>query len=99
MLFENLAPIFQIVNASPLVNSILVCLEVAMICVTALLGIFGVAAALNGFLFRGMNIIFRIIMAAGGLCMMIPGFITDIIGLALMGAVCFLQYRWAKRKA
>lgn len=96
MLFENLTPIFQIVNASPLVNNILICLEVAVICVTSLLGIFGVAAALNGYLFRSMNMIFRIIMAAGGLCMMIPGFMTDITGLVLMGAVCFLQYRWAK---
>ena len=100
MLFENLEPIFNIVNAGPVLNNILICLEVAMICITALLGIFGVAAALNGYLFKDLNIIFRIIMAAGGLCMMIPGSLTDLIGLALMGAVCALQYLSAKpRKA
>jgi len=99
MLFENLTPIINIVNAGPVLTNILICLEVAVICITALLGIFGVAAALNGYLFKDLNIIFRIIMAAGGLCMMIPGSMTDLIGLALMGAVCVLQYLSAKPKA
>ena len=99
MLFENLEPIFNIVNAGPVLNNILICLEVAVICITALLGIFGVAAALNGYLFKDLNIIFRVIMAAGGLCMMIPGSLTDIIGLVLMGAVCALQYLGARAKA
>ncbi|MBQ9896520.1 MAG: TRAP transporter fused permease subunit, partial [Synergistaceae bacterium] len=99
MLFENLTPIINIVNAGPVLTNILICLEVAVICITALLGIFGVAAALNGYLFKDLNIIFRIIMAAGGLCMMIPGSMTDLIGLILMGAVCALQYLSVKPKA
>ncbi len=99
MLFENLTPIINIVNAGPVLTNILICLEIAVICITALLGIFGVAAALNGYLFKDLNIIFRIIMAAGGLCMMIPGSMTDLIGLILMGAVCALQYLSAKPKA
>ena len=47
--------------------------QVVQICISALLGIFGVAAALNGFLYRPIPALLRVAMAVGGLGMMIPG--------------------------
>ena len=73
--------------------------QVVLIVVTSLLGIFGVAASLNGFLFRTINPVFRVIMAVGGLCMMIPGLVTDIVGLALVAAICVMQKLGAKKEA
>ncbi len=70
-----------------------------MIVITALVGLFGVAASLNGFLFKKINPLFRIVLAAGGLCMMIPGTLTDVIGLVLVGGVCGCQYMSAKKAA
>ena len=58
--------------------------RVFQICVTSLLGIFGIAAALNGFLFGKLNLLFKILLIAGGLCMMDPGMMTDIVGLILV---------------
>ncbi|WP_295865619.1 TRAP transporter permease [uncultured Oscillibacter sp.] len=77
----------------------MIALQVVQICATSLLGIFGVAAALNGFLFRKMNILFRIIMAAGGLCMMYPGTVTDLIGLVAVGGIYFLLRMSTKKSA
>ncbi|EGJ46544.1 hypothetical protein HMPREF0866_01564 [Ruminococcaceae bacterium D16] len=71
--------------------------QIIQICVTSLLGIFGVAAALNGFLYKKINPLFRIIMAVGGLCMMIPGTVTDLIGLVLVAGICVYQYLSAKK--
>ena len=62
--------------------------QIIQICVTSLLGIFGVAGALNGFLYKKINPLFRVIMAVGGLCMMIPGTVTDLIGLVLVAGIC-----------
>ena len=73
--------------------------QVVLIVVTSLLGIFGVAASLNGFLFRTINPVFRVIMAVGGLCMMVPGLVTDIVGLALVAAICVMQKLGAKKEA
>ena len=56
-------------------------LDVVVIVVTSLIGLFGVAAALNGTLFCRISPLFRVLMAAGGLSMMFPGFASDIIGL------------------
>ena len=67
-------------------------LQVIQICITSLLGIFGVAAALNGFLFRQMNPIFRVLMALGGLGMMIPGTVSDLVGLVVVGGIYAYQY-------
>ena len=66
--------------------------EVAIIAVTSLVGIFGVAAALEGYLFTNMGIIDRILLIAGGLMMIVPGTMTDIIGLALIAAGIVLQF-------
>ena len=67
-------------------------LQVIQICITSLLGIFGVAAALNGFLFRQMNPLFRVLMALGGLGMMIPGTVSDLVGLVVVGGIYAYQY-------
>lgn len=72
--------------------------EVCQICVTALLGIFGIAAALNGYLGRPLSILTRIILAAAGLCMVVPGTITDMIGLVVLVLVVVYEYGM-KRKS
>ena len=72
-------------------------LSVVQICVTSLLGLYGIAAALNGFLFRPMNIVFRALMIVGGLCMMIPGTMTDLIGFVLV-AGCYFVLRSSAKK-
>jgi TRAP-type uncharacterized transport system fused permease subunit len=66
-------------------------LEVVLICITSVIGIFGVSAALEGYFLKGMSWYERIISAAGGLLLIYPGLVTDIIGIALVGFVLFLQ--------
>ena len=83
MLFVDVESVFQVVQ----------------ICISALLGIFGVAAALNGFLFRKLAVPLRVLLAVGGLGMMIPGTLTDVVGLALVVVIIVLQRASAKRVA
>ena len=72
--------------------------EVTQICISALLGIFGIAAALNGHLYKKVPWYFRLLLVAGGLGMMIPGTLTDVVGLALVALVIVVQYWSAKRE-
>ena len=72
--------------------------EMALVCVTALLGLFCIAAALNGYLFKKINPVLRIVLIAGGLCAMIPGIATDLAGIAVAVAVMAFQYLTAKKK-
>ncbi len=71
--------------------------QVVQICISALLGIFGVAAALNGFLYRPIPVVLRIVLAAGGLGMMIPGTVTDVVGLVLVLGIVLYQRFTAQR--
>ena len=73
--------------------------EVIQIVLSALLGIFGVAAGLEGFVLRKMNWLLRIVCLVGGLGLMIPGALTDLIGLVLIGGVFALQYMQNKKEA
>ncbi len=97
MLFENVSPIINIAGAGPVLTQVLVILEIILICATALLGIFGVAAALNGYLYGPMNILFRVIICAGGLSMLVPGIVSDLIGLMLVGFVFTVQFMRRER--
>ena len=71
--------------------------EVLQIAATSIIGIFGVAACLNGFLFKKIPLLLRIIILAGGLLLMYPSTITDVIGIAVCAAVVAVQYLLAKR--
>ena len=73
-------------------------LEMALVCVTALLGLFCIAAALNGHLFKKINPVLRIALVVGGLCAMIPGITSDVVGIAVAVVVVAFQYLTAKKK-
>ena len=61
-------------------------------------GLFGIAAALNGFLYRRVPVVLRLALAAGGLCMLIPEAITDYVGLAIVVAIILIQRAGAKKR-
>ena len=72
--------------------------EVIQIVLSALLGIFGVAVGLEGFVLRKMNWLYRIVCLVGGLGLMIPGAISDLVGLVLIGGVFVIQYLQNKKE-
>ena len=74
-------------------------IQVVQIVISSLIGLFGVAAALNGFLYRKINPLFRLLLIAGGLSMMVPGTFTDVMGLVIVGGIVLYQRISAKRLA
>ena len=73
-------------------------LQVVLVVITSLIGIFGVSAALNGHLFCRINPLVRILFAAGGLLMLDPSVITDVIGIVLFAAAMVWQIVASKRQ-
>ena len=71
--------------------------EVVTIIITSIVGIFGVAAAMNGFLFKKQNWLIRIMLCVGGLLMMNPTVITDLVGMCILLVAVVWQYFSAKR--
>ena len=65
--------------------------EVILICITSLVGIFAVSAALEGFLLQHMSWPQRLVSLAGGLLLIYPGLVTDSIGLGLVALVVAAQ--------
>lgn len=67
------------------------------IIITSLMGIFGVAAALNGHVFKKVSWLGRIAFAVGGLTLLIPGTVTDVIGLVMVAGMMVLEYSLSRR--
>ena len=73
--------------------------EVILICLTSLIGIFGVSAGLQGYVLKRMPWWERVLSIVGGLLLIYPGIVTDVVGLVLVGGVVVLQYIDKKRHA
>ena len=74
-------------------------IEVISIVVTSLVGMFAISMALEGYYRGTLPVPFRIIAAAGGLMLIYPGVVTDIIGILLVGAVIAVQIMKEKKTA
>jgi TRAP transporter 4TM/12TM fusion protein len=73
-------------------------LQVAQIVLTSVIGMFGLATGLEGWMFRKMHIIERLMTIAAGLLLIDPGLVTDLIGFALIAIVVVFQIVSRKRQ-
>ncbi len=73
--------------------------EVILITVTSLVGIASVSAAMEGYLFGRLSWFRRGLALLGGLMMIYPGTMTDVVGLVLSGSVVALSILDKKRAA
>ncbi len=75
-------------------------LEALPMVLTALIGIVGIGGGLIGYINGPVKSYWRILLIAGGLGLLIPGFVTDIIGVALITAVyCYNKFVANKQHA
>ena len=74
-------------------------LQVIEIVLTSLLGLFGVAACMNGHLFCRISWPVRLALLVGGILTMYPSLSTDLIGLAILAAAVAFQYMSGKKTA
>jgi TRAP-type uncharacterized transport system fused permease subunit len=73
--------------------------EVITNSITAFVGIFAVSAALEGYLMHHMPWYLRIVSLAGGLLLIYPGTVTDLIGVGMVGLMALIQYTTSKKAA
>ena len=62
-----------------------------LIVVTSAVGMFGVSMGLEGYIMGHLSWPLRILSIAGGLMLIYPGLMTDIAGVAVVGAIIALQ--------
>lgn len=82
-----LAPQLLIINATAP--------TILMAMVTAIIGMWGLSLAMIGFCQHPLNVLQRIAFFIGGLCLIIPGSMTDLIGIVIL----FLGYQWQRRNS
>lgn len=72
--------------------------SVILIVATSFIGIFGVAAGMEGFLMTSMNPLIRLVFIAAGVMLIIPSIPTDIVGIILISGAVVFQVIMSKRK-
>ena len=73
-------------------------LEGVRVTVGACIGVFMIGVAVEGYLFTNVNILSRLLAAAGALALIDSGIHTDVIGLILLVVLVASQYFFAKRQ-
>jgi len=71
-------------------------LSVVVVTATTLIGLFALPAAFEGYLFAMAEPVSRIALAAGGILLIAPETVTDLVGLAIVAACTFVQ--WQKKR-
>ena len=73
--------------------------EVMLISVTSMVGMFGLGMGLEGFYRGKLSVFGRLLALAGGLCLIYPGTLTDIIGVCVVGVIIAFRTMREKRTA
>ncbi|MDR2102590.1 MAG: TRAP transporter permease [Treponema sp.] len=82
-------PAMLFINTTPV--------EVVRIVVSSCIGMFGLAVGLEGYMLRRVSPVERLAAIAGGLLLIDPGILSDLLGLAFIILVVVLQ--WAGRRS
>ena len=85
------SPVLLMVQATPL--------EMIMATITAVLGMIGLSSSMIGYLADHCNVPVRVLLFVAGLLMIVPGVMTDGIGIVIFGSILFWQMRLKKKKA
>jgi TRAP-type uncharacterized transport system fused permease subunit len=72
--------------------------KVIQIVLSSCIGMFGLAAGLEGYMARKLGLPLRLAAVAGGLFLIDPGLVTDLIGIGLIAAVTVEQVIFRKQK-
>lgn len=78
-----LSPELLMIDATPF--------TITFACTTAIIGMWGVSIAMIGFCQSKLNVLQRLLFFIGGLNMIIPGAVTDAIGIVILAAAFFWQ--------
>jgi len=66
--------------------------------VTAMIGIVSLAGALEGWCFQPIGWTFRLLLFVAAILMIIPGLLTDLVGLAVfLGITAWCRFRKSSR--
>jgi len=60
-------------------------------CVASTIGVMAFAAGLQGYMLREARPWERLVLVVAAILLIVPGYVTDILGLALLGFVAFVQ--------
>ena len=71
--------------------------EIVLLVITALCGIYILSAGMEGYMYKKMSVIERILALVSGLLMIIPGIVTDAVGLALIVLIVLIQKVTSKK--
>ena len=73
--------------------------QVILVIITSTLGMLSISIGMIGYFLKDMGMPLRILCVAGGLLMIYPGTVTDIIGIAILVAVYLLEKLSLKKAA
>ena len=73
-------------------------LQIILGCVTALLGVIGLASAVQGFLIDDLNIVERLLLLSIPFLILYPSLVANCVGVGFLVAVYLKQKAWKGRR-
>lgn len=70
--------------------------EILQVCLTSLIGIYLLSGGLEGYMWKKLSIVERVLLIGAALLMVDSGLLTDLIGVVIGAAIIVLQKPWQK---
>ena len=86
-----LSPVVLMIDATPV--------GLVTVLVTSVIGMIGLSAAMIGCFVHPLNWFERLLMFVGGLLMIQPGLVTDLVGFVILVGIFLVQHRKSKAEA
>ena len=83
-----LSPSLLMINTTPT--------ELLWSLTTSIIGMIGLGAAMIGYFLANANLLVRLVFFVGGILLIDPGLLTDVIGFVMLGGA--MVFQWMKRK-
>jgi TRAP transporter 4TM/12TM fusion protein len=72
-------------------------IQILEACTFGVIGVMFIAVGIEGFLFRSLRLWKRAVLVAGGIVVMVPGLLFDIVGLCMCGPIMLIEWRARKK--
>jgi TRAP-type uncharacterized transport system fused permease subunit len=73
--------------------------QIALVCITAPIGVYGIACAVQNYMYGSLPVLLRIVLFGAGFFLLYPGWYTDVLGILVIFIIFLIRSPYLRKEA